>query len=136
MFDPLSLEYFVLEDVAVVLEEVDIPDISVAHTKVHWLVTLRVLHVLHHCHWLRLTPVPQSYRTVHVITHHELGVKRRLGDAIQQGTDPLRPPNAAWFSRKYKLFSIGEELDIVCGRCDKIDIDWLLDAYVMLNDGI
>lgn len=136
MLDPLPFEYFVLEYVAVVLEEVDVPYISIAHAEVHRLVALRVFYVLHHRNCFRLTPVPQSYRAIHIITHHELGVKRWLSDTIQQGANPLRSPDSAWLSRKHKLLPIGEEFDVVCRGCDKIDVDWLLDAYIMLNDCI
>lgn len=136
VLDPLPLQYLVLEDVAIVLEEVDIPDIAIAHAEVHWLVALRVFYVLHHCHCFGLAPVPQSYRAIHVVTHHELGVKGRLGDTIQQGADPLRPPNSARLSRKHKLLPVGEEFDVICGRGYEIDVDWLLDADVMLDNCI
>jgi hypothetical protein len=131
-----ALEDLVLEDVPVVLEEVDVADVAGTHAEVHGLVGLQVLHSLHHCHRLRLAPVPQGDRPVHVVAHHVLGVERRLRDAVQQGSDPLRPSNPARLSGEYELLAVGEELDVVGGRSDEIDVDGFSDSYVVLDDGV
>lgn len=60
VLDTLPFEDLVFEDVAVVLEEVDVTDVAVTHAEVHWLVTLCVLYIFNHGHWLRLPPIPES----------------------------------------------------------------------------
>ena len=58
MLDLLAFEDLVFEDVAVVLEEVDVANAAVTHTEMHWLVGLRVLYSFDHCNCLGLSPVP------------------------------------------------------------------------------
>ena len=136
MLCSLSEQDLVFEDVAIILEKVDVPYIAVPYAEVNWLVSFGIFYAFNHCHCLRFSPIPQRYWSVHVISYHKFGVEGRFGNAVEESSNPFRPAYSAGLTWEYEFFSVWEKLDVVGRRCDEIDVDWLLDANVVLYDGI
>ena len=133
---PLGLILFseiVLEQVAIILKKEYILDCPFLHAKMDGLVCLCIFDVLNGHKLLRLSPIPEWNRAIHVISQNMFTIYAWLSYPIQQTTYPFWSPDSAGVSRQYEFLAIREKLNVISRRCDKIDIDWFFHSYVMFD---